>query len=526
MKLPSLSVATRLNLMCIMICMSGILGVVGAMEITKGAEMHKLNFLHVKYNHQFNDKVTKFRDGLSNDTSAMKRAVSNIKQQPIDCLGIIGIVENLVMTAIGTDEAIRLCEVDLALANQLLNEFSRYEQAKIEKEEFTTILSDAVAGFTRNSEEFEPLVETTVNTVSIIVIASVILKAIFVAIFGYFMSRGIERDYRRLQLAESTLEADFKKRIDAENELEKLNLKLQDAAREAGKSEVATGVLHNVGNVLNSVNVSASLLREGLNHSSVDTLEKASQVISEHRGDLEDFLTNDMQGIHFPSLLEQLVSRLQQEKAAQREEIDSISRNIDHIKEIVAMQQSMAKQSGMTDLIDAVEIFNDAVKINDLNSKRSGIRIIKDFAGVKKFQGRRHEILQILINLIKNAIQAVEQNPQGGDSVWISIHQQDEFVFFKVKDSGVGIAGDNQGKIFQHGFTTKQSGHGFGLHSCANFAQEMGGNLTFESRGLGQGATFTLSVPIEPAAPINTTIQNQQSIVKETKSNREILILQ
>ena len=529
MLIQNLDVATRLRLMTITFCLSGFLGVVGAMEITKGADMHKLNFLHVKYNHLFNNEFVRFCNGNNVSTAEMKQELMNIRQQPVDCLGIIGPIETLVMSAIGTERAIDLCKQDLALADRTIKDFEKFELGEMTQPEFIQSLADAVSQFAQNSADFEPLVETTVNTVSTIVIASVVLKALFVALFGFFMSRSIGRDYQRLQLAESSLEKDFKKRIAAEKERDKLNFALQDAAREAGKSEVATGVLHNVGNVLNSVNVSAHLIRETMSHNSLELLEKAADVIHENKDNLANYLTKDDKGKHFPKLLKRLVEKIQQEKTSQEDDVNSISKNIEHIKSIVSMQQTMAKkQNGFVELIDPKEVFLDAIKLNELNIQNSGIEIKKHFQEIPKIESRRHEILQILTNLIKNAHQAVAQVQCGRKTIKLYVEAKDNFAIFRVEDNGIGITPENQHKIFQHGFTTKASGHGFGLHSCANFAQDMGGSLTFESEGNGCGATFILSIPTKPKVEVGEPHRELSESIQtsnQLETKKELLTL-
>ena len=72
----------------------------------------------------------------------------------------------------------------------------------------------------------------------------------------------------------------------------------------------------------------------------------------------------------------------------------------------------------------------------------------------------------------------------------------------EVTDNGEGIPKENLTRIFQHGFTTKKTGHGFGLHSGSNAAREMGGSLNVRSDGTGTGATFILELPLNKnAAP-------------------------
>ncbi|QDV11593.1 Sensor protein FixL [Rosistilla oblonga] len=289
---------------------------------------------------------------------------------------------------------------------------------------------------------------------------------------------------------------DITDRKRAEREREQLAGELQNAARQAGMAEVATGVLHNVGNVLNSVNVSTNLIRDRINASPVDHLAKAAAVIAENKTDLGSFLTHDPRGKHFPALLNQLATSFRSERDAQRDEIQALAKSVEHIKEIVSMQQSFAKKSGMTESVDPIELIEDAVKINDASLMRHGVELIREFEDVPNIEVRKHEVLQILINLIKNAKQAVDKSDASEKTIRLTARTEDEHVRLEVRDNGIGISQENLKNIFQHGFTTKTTGHGFGLHSCANSAREMGGSMSVHSDGEGLGATFTLRLPL------------------------------
>ncbi|QDV68147.1 Sensor protein FixL [Rosistilla carotiformis] len=283
----------------------------------------------------------------------------------------------------------------------------------------------------------------------------------------------------------------------AERERDQLAGELQNAARQAGMAEVATGVLHNVGNVLNSVNVSTNLIRDRIQASPVEHLSKAANVIAENEADLGNFLTNDKRGKHFPALLKQLATSFQNERDAQNEEIQALAKSVEHIKEIVSMQQSFARKSGMTESVDPIEMFEDAIKINDASLVRHGVDLVREFDAVPNIQVRRHEVLQILINLIKNAKQAVDKADASEKVIRLTARTEGEHVRLEVQDNGIGISAENLKNIFQHGFTTKTTGHGFGLHSCANSAREMGGCMSVHSDGEGRGATFTLKLPLQ-----------------------------
>jgi two-component system, NtrC family, sensor kinase len=112
----------------------------------------------------------------------------------------------------------------------------------------------------------------------------------------------------------------------------------------------------------------------------------------------------------------------------------------------------------------------------------------------------RARVLQILVNLISNASHALENAPGDAHQITLTVNAvAGSNLRVSVRDEGEGIPAQNLTRIFAHGFTTRKSGHGFGLHSCALAARQMGGTLTAHSDGPGRGATFTLELPIDGA---------------------------
>lgn len=293
-------------------------------------------------------------------------------------------------------------------------------------------------------------------------------------------------------------------RKEAERERERLNKELRTAARVAGRAEVATGVLHNVGNVLNSVNVSATLLREKLVSNTVTQLSRGVEVIHSHESDLAQFLTEDPRGVHFPKFLFQVSNALLEERQATLNEVDCLVSNIDHIREIVTAQQSSASRHRIVEPIDVNDLIDAAIKLNDSSLVRHDIRIVKEVDDVPMLRSEHHELLQILVNIIKNAKEACEDCESR--IVTISARQDADNICIDVSDSGVGIEPEKLGNLFQHGFTTKANGHGFGLHASAITATELGGSLSAKSDGLGLGATFTLTVPIRQVSALAETV--------------------
>jgi len=314
----------------------------------------------------------------------------------------------------------------------------------------------------------------------------------------------IESQDTALQGAQHTLEEkvealqrEIAEREQAEEALRVSQQKLLETSRLAGMAEVATGVLHNVGNVLNSVNVSSSLVMEKLRRSKAPKLAKAAALLTQQNGGLGDYLTNDPNGQKLPGYLAKLGEFFITENAELLAEVDQLGRNIEHIKEVVAMQQSYAKVSGVFENLPAHRLVEDAIAMNMGAFQRHGVQVERKFSPVPPVRVDRHKMLQVLINLLRNAKYALDEVKRTDKRITISVFAINErTVHVVVADNGIGISEENLTRIFAHGFTTREDGHGFGLHSGALAARAMGGALSVASAGLGQGATFTLELPI------------------------------
>ena len=280
-------------------------------------------------------------------------------------------------------------------------------------------------------------------------------------------------------------------------ELRSAQENLLKSARSAGMAEIATSVLHNVGNVLNSVNVSATIVMDKLRQSEVPSLGKVSKIITEHKPDLGVFLTDDQRGKMIPGFLTELATCLGQEQSDILAEVTNLSNGIDHIKQIVAAQQSMAKQSNVHSTVNPTTVMDSALSMQSIPLDKD-MDVRRQYGECKPALLDQHKVLQILINLIGNARQAVLFRPAGKRCITLTVEQTESRIRYKVTDNGVGIAAENLNRIFSHGFTTKAEGHGFGLHSAANASREMHGSLTVSSDGPNKGATFTLEIPFQP----------------------------
>jgi PAS domain S-box-containing protein len=290
---------------------------------------------------------------------------------------------------------------------------------------------------------------------------------------------------------------DITARKQAEARLEEAHKQLLEVSRQAGMSEVATSVLHNVGNVLNSVNVSSSMISEKIRDSKVPNIAKAVSLMRAHENDLAGFLANDPKGRQLLGYLSNLAAHLAQEQEEVLQEAGSLAKKIMHIKEIVAMQQNYAKSPGILESLSSVDLLEDAVRMNSGSMERHHVKVIREYAEVPPILVEKHKVLQILVNVIRNAKYACDHSGREDKQITLRIANGDNTVKISVTDNGVGIPGENMTRIFNLGFTTKKNGHGFGLHSGALAAKELGGKLVAFSEGPDRGARFTLELQIK-----------------------------
>jgi signal transduction histidine kinase len=292
------------------------------------------------------------------------------------------------------------------------------------------------------------------------------------------------------------LQREIAERKRAEVDLIAAHKRMVEISREAGMAEVATGVLHNVGNVLNSVNVSANLLVEYIQASKASSLARVIARLREHEQELGEFVTSHPQGKYLIAHLQSLDRHLAAEREASIRELNALRESIDHIKDIVVMQQSYAKFVGVQEEIKVTDLVEDGLRLNAAALSRHRIEIIREYEDAPVINVDKHAALQILVNLISNAKRACVDTGRTDGRVTLRVEADDKRTKLLVRDNGVGIPPENLTRIFGHGFTTREGGHGFGLHRSALVARELGGSLTAHSEGPGRGATFTLELPL------------------------------
>lgn len=315
-----------------------------------------------------------------------------------------------------------------------------------------------------------------------------------------------EVNLRTRQLSEETishksttarLQAEAARRAEVEREVEKKHRELLDLSHQAGMAEVATGMLHNVGNALNSVNVSADLIFDQTKTLPVEGVIQTAGLLENQSGNLASFFASDPRGQVLPDYLAQLGSHLNGERSTILQEIGRLRKNVHHIRDILSMQQDLANPSELRQPCPLPELITDTLRITGDALERRRIRVICDLdEPLPEITVDRHQVIQILVNLLHNAGQACSDS--GVDEPWVRIRVTADhgMAHLSVTDNGVGMTPEVLGRIFQHGFTTRKQGHGFGLHSASLAARRLGGTLSASSPGPGLGAEFILQLPL------------------------------
>jgi len=299
---------------------------------------------------------------------------------------------------------------------------------------------------------------------------------------------------------------DINKRKTIEFETKQLHKQLLTFAKQAGMAEVAISVIHNIGNVLNGATTSISFLEDKIHKTSYKKFLDITALLKEHKLSLSTYLTEDPKGKKIPEYLIALGELMDNECQSIIKEIHNISECIGHIKNIIGTQESVSNTCSIKEKVVVSETLDSAIKFFYSNVTKSNITINKHYQEDMQILVDKSKLMQILVNLIKNAIDSVSlDTKQPTKEINISIVNSSNMLTIIIQDNGLGIDQENINKIFSFGFTTKTDGHGFGLHNSALKAKEMGGSLQAKSDGIGCGATFTLTLPYNPEKNKNTS---------------------
>ncbi|WP_257461118.1 sensor histidine kinase [Archangium lipolyticum] len=315
------------------------------------------------------------------------------------------------------------------------------------------------------------------------------------------MADKVQQREEQLRQANEGLEQRVEERT---RELKMVQGQLVQTARQAGMAEIATNVLHNVGNVLNSVYTSSQLARDRLGELRLEHVSKVATLLGERQADLQTFLTQDERGRNVMPFLNKLGQNLLKERQEIITLLEDVGRYTEHIGDIVKVQQNHARTPRLNEPVHLSALVDDALRINAAALTRHQVKEVRQLRFLPPVMTDKHKVLMILVNLISNAKYAMDGTPAEQRILTVKLELPvPDRVRIDIQDNGMGISQELLTRIFQYGFTTRKEGHGFGLHSSAVAAQELGGSLTVHSDGPGRGATFTLELPYQPIEEVS-----------------------
>lgn len=307
-----------------------------------------------------------------------------------------------------------------------------------------------------------------------------------------FMIAELKNKIHELFTINSNLVREIDKREKAETELKNLGQQLVSLSREAGMFEVASGVLHNVGNVLNSINTSTHVLKNKVDSLENDGLTKLIDLLSERN---PDFFKNDEKGRLVPVYVNKLREDFERRKQELVSEINDLKKSVDHVTNVIHMQQAYCKVKSFIELLRVSEVVEMAIAMNADSIGKYKI-IIEQSGEDIQFMTDKHKLLQVLVNLIRNGIHAIHAQDPAERKIRFNWKVETEgYLYLEVSDTGIGIQPDHIAKIFTHGFTTKKEGNGLGLHMSLLGMKELGGEMRVFSQGPGKGASFVILLP-------------------------------
>ena len=289
----------------------------------------------------------------------------------------------------------------------------------------------------------------------------------------------------------------------------------QDVQRRAGRADIAVSVLHNVGNTLNSLSLAASAADRHLQETRMPGLARALELLGTDPAAAARFLAEDPRGAKLPPYLHDLCGRLQAEQDALREELRGVLEGVEHLRHVVREESACvgetdrAREEAMEEM-EAQTLVDEAVRLYGGSAIVEGIEVLRVPSDEPlHLRVDRHAALQVLGNLLTNAVRATRQRvpaPAAPPPITFAVEGSgDGFARILVVDRGIGFEAKGASRMFQPGFSTKPGSNGIGLPASANAASAMGGRLIARSDGPDRGAAFSLELPLAASSPSRST---------------------
>lgn len=461
MKKKSSSVSMKLNVINIIVILSGVFSIYGAYEIQVWGNMHKLNYLHQKYITQLIKSVKTFETKIEiNALDLIQEDIIYVKQQPTECLERIGPTESFMMGLINTDNIIQICIDDLQIANELINKIQAYRMDTLDKPTLIAHLYLGIEGFEKSGVNFGPLVVKTVDATFLIVITIIIAKAFIVPMFGFLLSRSVARDYQTL----------IKTKINLEKE--KKHSALIQSERMNSLTTLVVGVAHEI-----NTPVGVSITANSHSHEMLKKIKQAYEA-----GELTE------------SDFRQFFIEIEQVNNIINDNLDRTSSLIDGFK-MISLDQTFEELQVIKFKTCIEQVL---VRLSPL-TKDSNIVIKLDCD--ERLQGYFYDeaLIHIITNMVTNAITHAFKSKEHGTLLISVIQTNEDGILMSFEDDGCGISEVDLIHIFEPFFTTKRGrgGTGLGLHLIHRLiVDKLNGRMSCSSE-IGHGSRFEIYLPID-----------------------------
>lgn len=303
-----------------------------------------------------------------------------------------------------------------------------------------------------------------------------------------------ELDRRKLESVNQQLRQEIHRTLELQSQL-------ISASRQAGMAEVASGVLHNVGNAMNRISVSAGLMIEKCVSIAkpCDTLDRVEVELNRALNDETESADSSSQSEGLIRLLAAIRRGLATVQEEMTGELDVVRSQVETVNRILQAQEVYAKAEILPESVEFAALIDHAIDAALAAVPAHDVQVVREYEDQPVGISSSSRIMSIVTNLISNAVYAVSSADRANPQVRVSLREHDESVRIVVVDNGVGIELQDLNRIFSQGYSTRSNGLGVGLHASILAARELNGSLTAESRGPGRGAEFILEIPLQPA---------------------------
>ena len=271
---------------------------------------------------------------------------------------------------------------------------------------------------------------------------------------------------------------------------------LAEASRAAGRSQVASTVIHNVGNVLTNVNSLLDVVTDRVDGMRLAPLSKLADRLAEEEN-------NGALMAATPKYLKGLATTLESDRETISEMMSTLHDNIRHIHDVIRDQQRHTGHDVQRDAVALIDVVNEAIGCCHARLRQDAIEV--EVCGCLDVQvhSDRSLLLQSVINIIGNARYALREMDGEARKLEITAVREEGTIKVRFTDNGIGMTSETREKVFDAHFTTRGTGSGLGLHFCANAIDRLGGTIYAESDGPGKGATFVVELPLYDPTPLS-----------------------